>query len=272
MSTNSVILVGCGNMGYAMLQGWLAAGKLQPDDVTVVEPAQALRERACGLGVRTLEDHKQIPASLCPRLIIIAVKPQIIQTVLPAYQAYAARATFVSVAAGIPVEKFESLLGINCAVIRCMPNTPAAIGKGMMVTFANSNVQAKDLAFAEELLQTSGRVARIATENLMDAVTAVSGSGPAYVFHFIECLTEAGIQAGLPQDIAAMLAMQTVYGAACLAQESTQSPSQLRINVTSPNGTTAAALDVLMGENRLQTLITDAVNAAKQRSAELGKS
>ncbi len=272
MTKNNVILVGCGNMGYAMLQGWLAAEKLKPEEVTVVEPADALRERAAKLGVHILHDGAQLPASLVPRLIIIAVKPQVIQAVLPAYQPYADTATFVSVAAGIPVQQFENLLGAQSAVIRCMPNTPAAIGKGMMVTFANANVEAGNLAFTEELLQTSGKVARVEAEYLMDAVTAVSGSGPAYVFHFIECLTQAGIQAGLPQDIAGMLAMQTVYGAGCLAAESTESPSQLRINVTSPNGTTAAALDILMGESRLQNLVSEAVEAAQKRSVELGKS
>ncbi len=141
-----------------------------------------------------------------------------------------------------------------------------------MVTFANKNVLADVMHFTEKLLETSGQVAQVKDESLMDAVTAVSGSGPAYVFHFIECLTQAGVTAGLPQDIAAMLAMQTVYGAGALAAASTDTPSQLRINVTSPNGTTAAALEVLMGDNRLQNLVSDAVEAARNRSVELGKS
>ena len=269
MTKNSVILVGCGNMGFAMLQGWLSSGKLQASDVTVVEPADGLRERAAELGVKTLADSTGITGS--PRLIIIAVKPQVIQDILPAYQSYAPAATFVSVAAGTPVSLFETILGEQTAIIRCMPNTPAAIGKGMMVTFANSNVAPDDKRFTEELLETSGKVAHIDDEKLMDAVTAVSGSGPAYIFHFIECLTQAGVMAGLPQDIAAMLAMQTVYGAGALAKSSTDTPSQLRINVTSPNGTTAAALEVLMGNDRLQNLMTEAVEAARSRSEELGK-
>ena len=269
MTKNSVILVGCGNMGFAMLQGWLSSGKLQASDVTVVEPADGLRERAAELGVKTLADSTGITGS--PRLIIIAVKPQVIQDILPDYQPYAPEATFVSVAAGTPVSLFEKILGAQTAIIRCMPNTPAAIGKGMMVTFANGNVPPEDKRFSEELLETSGKVAQIDDEKLMDAVTAVSGSGPAYIFHFIECLTQAGVTAGLPQDIAAMLAMQTVYGAGALAKTSTDTPSQLRINVTSPNGTTAAALGVLMGNNRLQNLMTEAVEAARSRSEELGK-
>lgn len=270
MTNNSTVLVGCGNMGFAMLQGWLSSGKLQPSDVTVVEPAEALRERAAKLGVTALADSAGIEGS--PRLIIIAVKPQVIQDILPAYQAHAATATFLSVAAGTPVALFEKILGEQTAIIRCMPNTPAAIGKGMMVTFANGNVQPDMQRFTEELLATSGQVAQVDDEKLMDTVTAVSGSGPAYIFHFIECLTQAGITAGLPQDIAAMLAMQTVYGAGSLAAKSPETPTQLRVNVTSPNGTTAAALDVLMGDNRLQNLLTEAVEAARKRSVELGKS
>jgi len=269
MTINKTVLVGCGNMGFAMLQGWLASGKLQPCDVTVVEPADNLRERAAKLGVTAVKSSAEI--SDTPQLIIIAVKPQLIQGILPEYKIYT-EATFLSVAAGTPVVLFEQILGNRSAVIRCMPNTPAAIGKGMMVSFANSSVKAEMLRFTEELLATSGEVAQINDESLMDAVTAVSGSGPAYIFHFIECLTQAGVTAGLPEDIAGMLAKQTVYGAGALAASSNDTPSQLRINVTSPNGTTAAALDVLMGGNKLQNLITDAVEAARKRSVELGKS
>ena len=152
-----------------------------------------------------------------------------------------------------------------------MPNTPAAIGKGMMVTVANAHVAQAAAAFVRDLLSASGRVAEIADEGLMDAVTAVSGSGPAYVFHFIECLTAAGEAAGLPADTARLLAMQTVYGAAALAAESGEEPGELRRQVTSPNGTTAAALSVLMGDDRLKTLVAEAVEAARRRSAELGR-
>lgn len=271
MTHNSVILVGCGNMGYAMLQGWLASGKLKAKDVTIVEPVDTLRERAGRLGVNIVRNSTELAPDAVARLIILAVKPQAIQDVLPAYQPFATTATFVSVLAGTPVAQFENILGAASAIIRCMPNTPAAIGKGMMVTFANANVSAENLTFTEELLKISGQTARIEDESLMDAVTAVSGSGPAYIFHFIECLTNAGIKAGLPQEIAGMLAMQTVYGAGALAAESSDTPTQLRINVTSPNGTTAAALDVLMQNDRLQNLLTEAVEAARNRSVELGK-
>ena len=155
--------------------------------------------------------------------------------------------------------------------MRCMPNTPAAIGKGMMVTFANANVTEETKHFVADLLSASGEVATIDDESLMDAVTAVSGSGPAYVFHFIECLTAAAEKAGLPEKTAKLLAMQTVYGAASLAAESSEDPGVLRQQVTSPNGTTAAALAVLMGEDRLKILLGEAVEAARARSVELGK-
>ncbi|MDN2565840.1 pyrroline-5-carboxylate reductase [Aquibium sp. A9E412] len=265
-----VILVGCGNMGHAMLKGWLD-GALAPADVAVVEPTEALRTRAAGLGVTAVASADALPAG--GDVVVFAVKPQAIGEVAPAYRAHvAAGATVVSVAAGIGVATFEELLGRQAPVIRCMPNTPAAIGKGMMVLFANRHVDGDTFGFVEALMARSGAVATIDNEALMDAVTAVSGSGPAYVFHFIECLTEAGTQAGLPRETAAQLAMQTVYGAACLARESGEAPGRLREQVTSPNGTTAAALAVLMGENRLLELVDEAVAAAKKRSVELGKS
>src|SRR5690606_11434236 len=190
---------------------------------------------------------------------------------VPAYARFRDGATFVSVAAGTPIAAFERLLGAGAAVIRCMPNTPAAIGQGMMVTVANAHVAQPAAAFVRDLLSASGRAAERADEGLMDAVTAGSGSGPAYVFHFIECLTAAGEAAGLPADTARLLAMQTVYGAAALAAESGEEPGELRRQVTSPNGTTAAALSVLMGDDRLKTLVAEAVEAARRRSAELGR-
>lgn len=267
-----VVLVGCGNMGFAMLKGWLAAGILAPGDVSVVEPNEALRKRAADAGVEALDDADGLDKNPAPDLIVMAVKPQMIREVVPAYKAFAGKgAAFVSVAAGTGVATFEEILGRDAAVMRCMPNTPAAIGKGMMVLFANRNVSADTKGFVGDLLATSGEVATIDNEELMDAVTAVSGSGPAYVFHFIECLAAAGEKAGLPAATAKLLAMQTVHGAASLARESDDEPGRLREQVTSPNGTTAAALSVLMDDNRLLDLVTEAVEAAKKRSIELGK-
>lgn len=270
--SGKVVLVGCGNMGYAMLSGWLKSGRLAREDTIVVEPNTELRQRAAALGVAAVAGASYLQDDLSPRLVVIAVKPQMIRDVLPAYRRFAGgNTTFVSVAAGTRIALFEELLGADVAVIRCMPNTPAAIGKGMMVLVSNAHVTGDAEAFVEALLETSGKVARIADEDGMDAVTAVSGSGPAYIFHFIECLAKAAEKAGLPKETAGLLAMQTVYGAACLAAESGEAPGKLREQVTSPNGTTAAALAVMMGENRLGDLVAEAVEAARKRSVELGK-
>ncbi|MCO5160409.1 MAG: pyrroline-5-carboxylate reductase [Mesorhizobium sp.] len=266
-----VVLVGCGNMGHAMLSGWLTSGKLKPHEVFVVEPNEALRARAAELGALAGASAAEVPPETAPTLVIFAVKPQVMRDVVPAYQRFANMgATYLSIAAGTRTAVFEEILGAAAAVVRCMPNTPAAVGKGMMVTFANPNVTKEANAFVADLLSASGEVASIADEDLMDAVTAVSGSGPAYIFHFIECLTAAAESAGLPAETAKLLAIQTVYGAACLAKESSETPTRLREQVTSPNGTTAAALSVLMGEERMKNLLTEAVEAARRRSVELG--
>jgi pyrroline-5-carboxylate reductase len=267
-----VVLAGCGNMGFAMLSGWLKSGKLSPAEVFVVEPNDELRERAGKLGAATAASAADLPADIAPMLVIFAVKPQVMREVVAGYRRFAGGSTaFLSIAAGISLAVFEELLGASAAIVRCMPNTPAAIGKGMMVVVSNHNVSDKSKAFVADLLSASGEVATIDDEGLMDAVTAVSGSGPAYIFHFIEALTVAAEKAGLPAATARLLAMQTVYGAASLAVESHEDPGTLRKQVTSPNGTTAAALGVLMEDDRLTKLMTQAVEAARLRSIELGR-
>jgi pyrroline-5-carboxylate reductase len=266
------VLAGCGNMGYAMLAGWLKSGRLAPSSVFVVEPNAELRARAEALGVATGASAADLPGDASPGMIVLAVKPQVIRAVTGDYVRFGSGTTvFVSVAAGTAVSTFEQILGASTPIVRCMPNTPAAIGKGMLVVYANPNVRADSLADILALLATSGEVATIDDEGLMDAVTAVSGSGPAYIFHFIEALTSAAEKAGLPAATAKLLAMQTVYGAASLAAESGTEPGELRRQVTSPNGTTAAALDVLMDENGLTPLLEKAVEAARLRSIELAK-
>lgn len=267
----NIIMAGCGNMGYAMLIAWLESGKLAPENCHVVEPNEALRQRAGRHGVMAHADASNLPEAVKADLVVLAVKPQVMGAAVPAYKRFAEMgATFLSIAAGTKIAFLEGILGAGTPVIRCMPNTPAAIGRGMMVTFSNAHVsKAMDKAVME-LLATNGAVDRISDEGLMDAVTAVSGSGPAYVFHFIECLTAAAVSAGLPTDTAALLARQTVLGAAELAASSSEPPSRLREQVTSPNGTTAAALSILMGESRLERLVTEAVEAARIRSVELG--
>jgi pyrroline-5-carboxylate reductase len=269
--SKSILLAGCGNMGFAMLQGWISSGALAPKSVMAVEPNGVLRERAQALGVQVVSDASELPVEQQADVIVMAVKPQIMEQVLKGYQRYASGgSTFVSIAAGISIRTFLQILGDATPVIRCMPNTPAAIGKGMLVYYQNSLVDAGTEAFVRTLLSKSGRVAKVEKEALIDAVTAVSGSGPAYVFHFIECLTQAGVETGLPREIAAELAMQTVVGSGALAAESPETPTRLREQVTSPNGTTAAALEVLMGEGRMQKLVSEAVAAAHKRAIELG--
>jgi pyrroline-5-carboxylate reductase len=269
--SKSVLLAGCGNMGYAMLQGWIGSGALTPENVIVVEPNEALRARAQSLGVSIAADVSELRLDHRADVIIMAVKPQVMEKVLAGYLQYAAAgATFVSIAAGVGIRTFLQILGDATPVIRCMPNTPAAIGKGMLAYYPNKSVKPEIEEFVRNILSKNGRVAKLDDEALIDAVTAVSGSGPAYVFHFIECLTEAGVATGLPRETAAELAMQTVMGAGALAAGSDETPTRLREQVTSPNGTTAAALEVLMGKGRMQKLVSEAVTAAHKRAIELG--
>jgi pyrroline-5-carboxylate reductase len=268
--TSTVLLVGCGNMGYAMLKGWVG-----PDNalaVHVVEPDETLSARARSAGARAVHSAADLPVDLRPDLVFLAVKPQVMGEVVPAYARFAGGpATFVSIAAGTTIATLARLLPGATPIIRCMPNTPAAIGAGMMVCCANERVGDEARELATRLLSTSGLVDWIGDEALMDAVTAVSGSGPAYVFHFIECLTAAGVELGLPGPLAARMAMQTVMGAGRLAAEAEDPPARLREQVTSPGGTTAAGLKVLMGEDRLKRLVTEAATAARDRGAELAR-
>ncbi len=266
--TNTILLVGCGNMGFAMLGGWLSADPSLT--VHVVEPDDGLRKRASDIGAETVAEHHDLPEGLSPDLIVLAVKPQVMGDVVPGYAHFASgNATFVSVAAGTTIASLSAMLAGTTPIIRCMPNTPAAIGHGMMVCCANdaTSVTARDLT--TRLMESSGLVDWIEDEALMDAVTALSGSGPAYIFHMIECMTAAGVSVGLPEDLAARMAMQTVMGAGRLASEAADPPGQLRQNVTSPGGTTAAALGVLMDDDRMKTLLADAITAARDRGAEL---
>ena len=268
--SNTVLLVGCGNMGHAMLKGWVASDHALA--IHVVEPDAALRERAGGAGASAVAAADALPGGLHPDLVFLAVKPQVMAEVVPAYRRYAGGGScFVSVAAGTTVATLASLLPGPTPIIRCMPNTPAAIGAGMMVCCANDRVDGAARALATALLATCGVVDWIENEGLMDAVTAVSGSGPAYVFHFIECLTAAGVSLGLPEALAGRMATQTVMGAGRLAAEAGDPPGRLREQVTSPGGTTAAALRVLMTDERMQRLLTEAVTAARDRGAELAR-
>lgn len=268
--SSSILLVGCGNMGFAMLKGWL--GAMTDLAVHVVEPDKALADRAAAAGAIAVADAGDLPGDLRPELVFLAVKPQMMGKVVPGYARFAGgSSSFVSVAAGTTIATLAHHLPGPTPIIRCMPNTPAAIGAGMMVCCANAHVTGEARALVEKLLSTSGLVDWIEDEALMDAVTAISGSGPAYVFHMIECLSDAGVALGLAPDLAAKMAMQTVMGAGRLAAEAEDSPARLREQVTSPGGTTAAALSVLMGDDRLKQLIGEAATAARDRGAELSR-
>lgn len=265
---SKILLVGAGNMGFAMLKGWREKGSAL--EIHVIEPDEALCARAAQVCDRAVSKAQDLGGGLHFDVVVLAVKPQILRSVLPAFRAMAdAGATFLSVAAGIAIETLAAGLGERAAIIRCMPNTPASIGAGMIGCFANSNVSAAMHDLAARLLATSGEVVFVDHESEMDAITAVSGSGPAYVFYFIECLIEAGRRAGLTSELAEKLAIQTVVGASQLAKASEAKPAVLREQVTSPNGTTAAGLNVLMASHKLENLVIDTVDAARRRSVEL---
>ncbi len=262
-----LLLVGCGKMGGALLEGWLAQG-LPSDDVTVVEPYRDAL--AAHPEIRHVLDPKDPPADMRPSVVVLAVKPQMMAEALPHYQGYVREGcVFLSVAAGTTIANMHAALGEDAVIVRAMPNTPAAVGRGMTVLCANDRAGEAQKILCQLLLSGVGKTAWVDDEALMDPVTGVSGSGPAYVFWFVECLARAGVAAGLPEEMAMTLARQTVVGAGELLNRSDLPASQLRINVTSPKGTTHEALQVLMAEDGLEPLLTRAVEAASRRSREL---
>jgi len=266
--TDGILLIGCGKMGGALLAGWLERG-VAPGQVTVVEP-HAGDDIAARHGVTVVGAADGLSRDAAPAVVAFAVKPQSMDEVAPAYRRFAGPGTvFLSIAAGRTIASFERLLGAEAAIVRTMPNTPASVGRGITVACANPNVSENQRARCQELLEAVGEVAWVADEALLDAVTAVSGSGPAYVFLLIECLAKAGEAAGLDGALAARLARATVSGSGELARLSEDAAAVLRQNVTSPGGTTEAALKVLMGDDALCRLMTDAVAAATRRSREL---
>ena len=267
-ASRPLVLVGGGRMGSALLAGWLGRG-LHGSAIIVVEPDTdaARRLKAENADVTVVASLKKIGRE--PAVVVLAVKPQVMGAVLPDAAAYP-KALFISIAAGKTLDSFAQAFGAEAAIVRAMPNTPAAIGKGVSVCIASTTVSEAQRALCTTLLGAVGAVAWIDNEKLMDAVTALSGSGPAYVFYLIECMAAAGQAVGLPAELADMLARQTVAGAGALVEASEdESTATLRRNVTSPNGTTEAALNVLMGENGLAPLLRHAIEAAARRSKEL---
>lgn len=268
VNAGGLVLLGCGKMGSAMLQGWLAQG-VDPKAVAILDPNPS--DWVTGLVSDGVVLNGALPDA--PAVCIVAVKPQMMGDALPRLQTLGDGSTvFISVAAGTPIAAFEAALGGRTPIIRAMPNTPAAVAKGITALIGNGNIAEADLVMAEGLLQAVGQTVRLSDESQMDAVTAVSGSGPAYVFHLIETLAAAGVAEGLPEALAMQLAKATVAGAGALAEQADEDPSQLRVNVTSPAGTTAAALEVLMDESDgFLPLLKRGVKAAADRSRELSK-
>jgi pyrroline-5-carboxylate reductase len=265
LARDGLVLLGCGKMGTALLTGWLAAG-LPPSSVWVMEPNPTDWLKSTGV-------HLNLPLPKAPAVALVAVKPQMMGAALPALQALGNASTlFVSIAAGTSIATFEAALGVRTPIVRTMPNTPAMVGRGITGICANTHAGPKGLALARTLMQAVGQVVELDGEHQIDAVTAVSGSGPAYVFHLIEAMAAAGEAEGLSPEVAMQLARATVCGSGELAFRATESAAQLRINVTSPGGTTAAALSHLMDpETGLPPLMRRAVHAAALRGKELGK-
>jgi pyrroline-5-carboxylate reductase len=267
-----LLLVGCGKMGGALLRGWRAKG-LAPDQILVIEPNPTSGAAAQDAGVKIVADASQIPASFIPRAVILAVKPQVVAAVAAPFARFAGQAGYLSIAAGKTLAGFEALFGAAASIVRAMPNTPAAIGQGITVACANARAGKPFRDLCHDLLGAVGEVAWVDDESLLDAVTAVSGSGPAYVFLLIEAMTEAGVAVGLAPDLALRLARVTVAGSGELARRTGSDPAQLRADVTSPGGTTEAALRVLMVDGGagggLKGLMARAIAAATRRSREL---
>ena len=266
-----LFLAGVGNMGYALLSGWLEGG-LDTARIIVQDPAPQPRVQA-DLGARGIQVRAEVAAlPEPPAALLIAVKPQVMDAVLPQLaKLVGSKTVVISIAAGRRIEGLAAHFPKGTAVVRAMPNTPASVGRGITVAVGNAHVTAAQRDACERLLRAVGEVAWVDDEGFMDAVTAVSGSGPAYVFHLTECLAEAAVAAGLAPDLAQKLARWTVAGAGELLHRSDLDAATLRRNVTSPGGTTFAALEVLSAKEGLPELMRKAVAAAAQRSRELAK-
>ncbi len=264
VARDGLVLLGCGKMGTALLTGWLAAG-VPAASVWVIEPNPSDWLKSSGVHL-----NKGVPPA--PAVALLAVKPQMMGAALPALQALGNGTTlFISIAAGTSIATFEAALGQHTPIVRTMPNTPAMVGRGITGICANAAGQS-GLPLTRALMLAVGEVVELDGEHQIDAVTAISGSGPAYVFHLIEAMAAAGVAEGLSPEVAMKLARATVCGAGELAYRSPEPAAQLRINVTSPGGTTAAALAHLMEpETGLPPLMARAAHAAAERGRELGK-
>jgi pyrroline-5-carboxylate reductase len=266
-SSGPIVLVGAGNMGGALLTGWLKSG-VAGSSVIVVDPGPSapMMTMIAEAGARHVTS---LPKDIKAGVLFLALKPQVMEAVLPALaDAVGPETVVVSVAAGKTLAFFEKHLG-TAAMVRAMPNTPAMVGRGVTGAYANAATDERQRQTVQNLLKVSGPVEWVPVEADIDAVTAVSGSGPAYVFYLVECMAEAGRKLGLQADLAMRLARETVAGAGELLHQLPDDASRLRQNVTSPGGTTAAALAVLMADDGMQPLFDDAIAAARTRAQEL---
>jgi pyrroline-5-carboxylate reductase len=265
MGIPPILLVGCGRMGSAMLSGWREQGLSAS---VAVDPAPAAAASA-GPDMTVVPDAGAIPAGFAPAAVVFAVKPQNAAETLPFYRRFAGRAVFLSIMAGRTIGGMRTLLGDGAAIVRAMPNTPAAVRQGVTVACPGAGVGGAQRALCERLLKAMGVVAWVEDEGLLDPVTAVSGSGPAYVFLLAELMEQAAIEQGIPADLARLLARQTVSGSGALLAASAEDAAALRVAVTSPGGTTERALAVLMAPDALPAALSKAIAAATVRSREL---
>jgi pyrroline-5-carboxylate reductase len=263
-----IVLAGCGKMGGAMLEGWLKSG-IDPKTIVALDPKPP-EEVLSVLQKHSISHNPALSEISHVEAIIIAVKPQMMAEVLPNLALLQnAKPLNLSIAAGKTIASFEAAFGKQASVIRTMPNTPAAIGRGITAMVGNKNVTPAQLKLAKSLLSSTGEVVEVENEEMIDLVTAVSGSGPAYVFYLAECMAAAGEKIGLPKDLAMKLARATVSGSGELLHQSSTDVATLRQNVTSPGGTTFAALKVLMAEDGMMPMFEKAITAAAKRSKEL---
>ncbi|HVI91443.1 MAG TPA: pyrroline-5-carboxylate reductase [Dongiaceae bacterium] len=264
----AMLLLGCGKMGGAMLRGWLARG-VPGTQLFVVDTNPRDLDDVIAAGVTVVAGPADLPAGFTPAIVLLAIKPQFMDQALPDYRRFARPQTlFLSIAAGKTLAYLRQQLG-DATIVRAMPNTPAAVGRGMSVIVRQPGVSQVQLELCAGLLSAVGEIAWVDDEDLINAVTAVSGGGPAYVFLLIECLAEAGREAGLPAELAMQLARSTVCGSGELARQSSESAEALRKAVMSPKGTTEQAIAVLTAPDGLQPLMTRAIAAATRRSREI---
>ena len=261
-SGDRLLLVGGGKMGTALLQGWLDAG-MDKSQFGVQEPTPSETLVATGVALNPSQDF-------APQIAVLAIKPQLADDVLPKLS-LPKGCLVISLMAGVPTARMADLLGGGVACVRTMPNTPAAIGRGMTALFAEASVTDAQRDKASKLMAAVGATAWLDNEKLIDAATAISGSGPAYIFHLAEAMSSSAQALGLDEATARTLAVQTIIGAAAMLQGDDTDAGQLRRNVTSPGGTTEAALDVLMGEGGLGEMMRRATQAAAERAHELAQ-